>query len=408
MRVQVFEQFLGGHHTNYLAALLPPLIDLKRRGHLDEVIVSLTQRHRDSTAFAQQLSQFEDDVRFDTVVPDANPALPLRERFRISGHVVDAITRNSPDFFISTTADPETLAFAVRKCLGHNAVPAHVHTTGMLHYGYAGQTLHAKDRLKDTIYQFGMQHAPWSRTLVVNPLVLEWIDKNAPTLRKHVDLVPDPVPPISQISKTDARRLLGLAENGRLIGYVGTTDHRKAIPELLGAFASAAKPGERLLIAGRLAEPHAALIEAQYREDVSNGRIQLLNRYLDPDEVESAFCALDVAAVLSYPRPGLSANLLKAVAARRPVLVDRFGYTGMMIQRFAIGHDCDVNDPRALSQTLRLALDASDDFQWTPKLDRLLRFHSLSNFSATVLESVYRSIAPDAYEPPLAWSDVIA
>lgn len=408
MRAQVFEQFFGGHHTNYLAALLPPLIDLKRQGHLDEVIVSLTQRHRASKMFAQQLSQFANDVRFDTSVPDANPTLPLAERFRIARHVLDAIARNSPDVFISTTGDPETLAFAVRKCLGQRTLPAHVHTTGLLHYGYAGQALHPRDRLKDKVYQFAMRHAPWSRTLVVNPLVLEWMDKNAPGLRGHIDLVPDPVPPISKMGKRDARGRLGLAEDGRLIGHVGTTDHRKAIPELLSAFVAAAKPGERLLIAGNLADHHAALIETQYRQDVADGRIQLLNRYLEADEVATAFCALDVAAVLAYPRPGLSANLLKAVAARRPVLVDRFGYTGTMVRRFAIGHDCDVSDPASLAQTLRLALDTADHFQWTRKLDRLVSFHSLSNFTATVLESVYRRVAPDNYQPPLAWSDVIA
>ena len=50
--------------------------------------------------------------------------------------------------------------------------------------------------------------------------------------------------------------------------------------------------------------------------------------------------ACDVLAPMQYRRPNLSENVLKAIAARRPVVTNNFGYSHMIVTRFNAGWSC--------------------------------------------------------------------
>lgn len=403
MRVHIFEQFMGGHHTNYLAALLQRLAPLKRDGQIERLVVSITKRHHSSLPFRQQLACFEDAVVIDNSVPDVNPALALKDRMRVARNFRAATRKHAADITISTTADQETLVAGLLPGFHSSLVPPVGRTIGIIHAGYAGQANNLANRAKDIVYRLGLRYAPWTKIGIVNPLVYEWAVRHLPWRADRFVLIPDPVPRVESLSASNARDKLGLPLEGTYVGHVGTTDKRKAIPELLAAFKSVARPNERLLLAGRLSDDHRTLVESGYADMVASGAIILIDRYLDPVELDQALSALNVVAVPHYPRVELSANFLRAVAAGRPLLADRYGYTGAMIERFAIGHSCNVLDAAELADALRKSMDSAASYRVSESVRQLVAFHSLDNFAATVLASVLPVESARLGLVPLSW-----
>jgi glycosyltransferase involved in cell wall biosynthesis len=396
VKVQIFEQFLGGHHTNYIQALLPSLVELLEAKLIKQVVVTITREHFESAPFQQQLVGFSNQVEFDPSLPFVNPAVTMKGRAEIAKNLVHSVQQVQPDYLICPSADQESLIFALKSWVGMPTLPRQLQTIGIIHAGYPGIAAQWSDRIKDQIYRFSWRHSPWSRILTVNPIIYEWILRRDNALAKRTRMLPDPVPAIQQLSKPVARKRLNIPVDGRYVGYVGTMDDRKAIPELLAAFRSATlAPTDRLLLAGYIYPAYRELIQSRYADLLKAERLIVLDRYLNLDEVAAGFCALDVVSVLHYPRPSLSANLLKAIAANRPVVVDAFGYAGMMANRFRIGQACDVRNHSALVSMLQKSLADSATYHMTERTMRLLEFHQPQNFANTVLHDLYTQIDPN-------------
>lgn len=123
-----------------------------------------------------------------------------------------------------------------------------------------------------------------------------------------------------------------------------------------------------MLLAGRSHLAYRELADREYGDLIASGRVVLIDRYLRDEELHDAYCAADVVAVPYYPMDDLSANLLAAIAAERPVLANDFGYAGTAIRRFALGWACDILNPEMFAKTLRL-----------------LEYHDPQNYADTVL-----------------------
>ncbi|MBX9675450.1 MAG: glycosyltransferase [Methylotenera sp.] len=192
----------------------------------------------------------------------------------------------------------------------------------------------------------------------------------------------------------EARELLGIPQDGFYIGFVGMMDYRKAVPELLAAFASAKiYLTSRLLLAGKLAQEYQQLIEEKYADLIKSQRIILINRHLTNQEVQIGYAAIDVQALLQYRRMNLSANLLKAVAYGKPILVDRYGYTGMMADRFGIGSTCDVDNLDSIAQGLKSLIENANEFKPTTQTIRLIQFHHVDNYANTIMSELLNNRA---------------
>jgi hypothetical protein len=256
MRVRIFEQFQGGHYTNYIQHLLPSLVKLADEKLIDEIVVTITQEHYKSKPFQEQLASYSEQVHFDHSLPEVIPKLgldprliikqpteftsALKRRAEITSHLVNSVRRIKPDFLISTTADTQSsIDSAIKTFFGRQILPKDTHSVGIIHYGYSGTAFNVIDKIKDLGYRSTWRYSPWSNLLVVNPLIYEWILNKGGTLAKRISLVPTPIPLSTSFDKETARSLLEIPSEGRYIGVSGTMDHRVAIPELVAAFRDA-------------------------------------------------------------------------------------------------------------------------------------------------------------------------
>jgi FkbM family methyltransferase len=163
MKVQIFEQFQGGHYTNYIQHLLPSLVKLADEKLIDEIVVTITQKHYESKQFQQQLASYSEKVHFDPSLPEVIPRLgldprliikqpteftsALKRRAEIASNLVNSVRRIKPDFLISTTADTQSsMASAIKTFFGMQILPKDTHSVGIIHYGYSG-TIKIKDLL---------------------------------------------------------------------------------------------------------------------------------------------------------------------------------------------------------------------------------------------------------------------
>jgi glycosyltransferase involved in cell wall biosynthesis len=262
-----------------------------------------------------------------------------------------------------------------------------------------------KNRSKRAVYNTAFGHSSWNRLNFVNFLMYERFASQGG--RGRIGMVPDPVPEIPLLDKTDARRRLGIPEDGRIVGFVGMMDHRKAIPELLRAFREAPLgKTDRLLLAGTLDPSFAALIDSSFRDLVRENRLILINRRLGDAELQQGFCSLDVACLPYYEFPGLSSLMLKAVAARRPVLVHDFGWMRAIARRFDVGTRCNIHLQGEFSSAIADALESAPNHGFHAATQALLDYHRPASFVEHSLGTLRELVHRQVQEPP-SWESVM-
>jgi len=220
----------------------------------------------------------------------------------------------------------------------------------------------------------------------MDPIVVRALQRRAPGLWRRTRLIPDPVECFDPPARAEARRRLGIPEDGRYIGCVGYMDRRKGIDRLIRAFL-AARLGrtERLLLAGGQESAIRELLADEAADAVRERRIITLERYISDEEFRLSVAAMDVVCT-PYPpdagHSGSSSIVIHAAGQERPVLGSASGWIGNTIQRFGLGQVCDVTDMVAFARAISASLDASPDYRISESGRRFVEFHRPENFVA--------------------------
>lgn len=324
MKVQIFEPFVGAHHTKYLRTLLPSLVCLQRTGSVGDIVVTISQEHRTSDSFTDQLVRFEGPVAFDPAVPRLGSTRG-GPGYTVTGALLRAVARCRPDFLVCTSANQGAATLALTARL-HPAPWRRMWSIAVLHNGFPNGVRGMDEFVRDGIHRFSRANAPFDELMFVNPLLFQTVAAQLRRSKRRVSLLPDPVDRREPVERGLARASLLMPVGGRYVGCVGRTDARKRIPELLAAFRETSRgPMERLLLAGRLWASHRSLIERQYSDLLRSERLLLIDRYLAECEMDAAYGACDAVVVAQYPTSELSGSLLAAIAAGKPVIADRNG-----------------------------------------------------------------------------------
>jgi glycosyltransferase involved in cell wall biosynthesis len=166
--------------------------------------------------------------------------------------------------------------------------------------------------------------------------------------------------PESSLSMSEARRLIGLRDDHRVILFFGTIARYKGLDVLIDAFAqiSGDMPGARLVIAGEPLEPFAPY-SAQIRDRGVADKVVLDLRYIPFEEFPKYFQAADVVA-FPYRNIYQSGVLQLAYGYGRPVVATSVGGLGEIVADDQSGLIAPPENPPALATAIRCLFQDSD------------------------------------------------
>jgi glycosyltransferase involved in cell wall biosynthesis len=339
-------------------------------------------------------------ITYDDAVPNdyIDPTLAARSkllgsvhlRWKYLGDLRDAVRRCRPDYVLVPSGDYQSRPTGLVRLLGRASLPGGVPGEAGFHYGHGRSAARFGERVREAAIRLAQRASPWKKLHLINCLVHEDIEAHAPSLARRCVVSPHPVPPGRRAEKRECRRRLGLPEDGRAIGLAALIDERKAVREFLAAFrAGAPRPDDRLILAGRISPEFQPVVHRDNADLIAQGRLIVLDRFLDIPTFELVFGALDVIC-LPYPKHvQLSSALLYGVAAGLPVLVNNNpGWSRALVRRFEFGWECDVTDPGSFAAAIRQAFEECERYVESEATRRLLAFHDPANFIDTWLAGI--------------------
>jgi len=295
--------------------------------------------------------------------------------------VRDAVKSTRADHLLVPSADNVAQAVGLASLGFYRPFPSRVQAEGLmtkLSFVYPG----AERTIPHQLIMAGLRRSPWTRLHTIDLLAYQWLRNNAPKLAEQFSLIPDPVEEFAQLTKQEARRKLGLPEDGRCLVCPGILIYRKGVGLLLEAFLAAkTRPTDRILLAGPVGDDVAATLrDSRYEQLVRDRRVLVVDRYLDVEGMGQAFCAGDVT-VCPYPQQWHPSSIaIKSLACNRPVLGADSFWLGSMIPAFEMGWTVPVHDPQVFSRTIELALEESAGWKRSDAAGRLVRFQSVERF----------------------------
>jgi len=401
MKLLLFEPSFSGHRLNFARFLIEAL-----HPHADRLTLVTSPGALESAAYQEQLAPIADRFEVD---PAAEPAAgkPAKRAWATARALVEAVERHQPDRYYVPYVDGISQCLAVMRLLGRAGPLRRIPGEGLLmRGGNAYPSIRGRRRLQARLSLALHRVAPWRIVHLLDPLEYEYVMQRGGRFAKRCRLLPEPVEPMPQLSTTQARQTLGLNPKGRYIGCAGGMDTRKGIDLLIRAYMQGQRqPGDRLLLAGRLAPPVRELIDNQAAPWVEDGRIILLDRYISDDEFAQVIGASAVVAA-TYPRHiGSSGVVVRAVAMGRPVVGSSFGWIGDTINRFALGRAVNVRDISTLAAAIDQGLDTAGGYQPSPAAQRLAQFHTVANFCDAWRADLLRDQgqAPSQSAPTWKW-----
>jgi glycosyltransferase involved in cell wall biosynthesis len=405
VHVLVYEQQHTGHFYQCVQPLLGPLAAIASR-----LTLAVTEQGPGSAEFrehlAPTLAALGGAVRVETRIALPRPGMRWADRPRELRILRSVLADLRPDYLLVPTGDVLTSAHALYTLSGRRALPRGVRGEAIMHTG-PGAAVSARHRAKRAVFSATHALSAWDRVHFINQLACE-LERRNPLLGSRAVALPYPIWPAPGVSKAEARARLGLPEDGALVVATGFLDGRKAVGELMDAFAGASRePTDRLLLAGPLDAPYAHQLETRHAALLRSGHIVATRRYHQRDEFDAALAAADVVAA-PYPGfDGLSSVVLSAVSAGRPVLTDRHGWSGEMNRRYGLGWTADTRSTPELSATLARALREAPAYTQNARTRRMIEWHRPENYAATFLQRV-RALAGAPPDPPIPWESVAA
>jgi glycosyltransferase involved in cell wall biosynthesis len=372
----VFEPDVTGHRLQHVRHLTEALLEIGC-----SVTLALQADCRAHAEYEVHLRALEQHLRLFACLDPRQVSSIASIRRRI-GELSATISAIEPDWAYVPYADGFTQIAALETVIRGSGIFQNVPTEAQImrgKYGYPQRS--PKDALNSAANRWLTRRSPWRVTHVLDPFALRGLEPlpNESAFR----LIPEPVEPLPHIDRREARAVLGVPEEGRYLAFVGGVDPRKGVDFLATAFARAKLArDDRLLFVGRVSKPVREWLDRDHDALLRQGRIVLVDRYVSDYELDCGFLAGDVVAVTHPRQIGSSGTLVRAAAARRPIVASNFGWVGWVTKTFHLGTAVDVSDTDGYAAAIAAALADSSSYQASDAAERFCKFHTVANQKA--------------------------
>jgi glycosyltransferase involved in cell wall biosynthesis len=379
-RFLLFDLDYRGHHAGYIQHLVRYWSEQDLPGHLD-VLVSPTfmQRHADVVSLAAKSPR--QTVRFVAITPDEEAALfdSSHLEYSFKGRIVRAfqewkLLRQYTATLGTTHCFLMYLDTLLLRLAVGSPLPCHfsaLYFRPILHYNtFADYTPAGRERIwqwRDRVCLSRLLQARQLHTLFcLDPFAVDYINRVYRTTKVAHLADPVQVYPHTDPTPDSLRAQLKIEPQRQVFLFFGAFSERKGAHQLLDAIRLlpvSACQQLCLLIAGPTDAQEKEFLETSIATISATLPIQIVHqhRFVPDPEIQSYFQIADVVLAPYQRHIGMSAILVRAAAAQKPVLASNFGLMGEVVRHYRLGLAIDSTRPDEIAQGIGALLESSQE-----------------------------------------------
>ena len=186
---------------------------------------------------------------------------------------------------------------------------------------------------------------------------------------------------------TEVKETLGIEENRKVFLIFGFLDSRKGIAEVMEAIGTISREKSQkgcLLIVGPWEKNERKLFDSKLVEikQVSDFQIITHNTFIKDEDIQQYFEVADYALALYNKHFGMSAIMVRAATAQKPLIAYDFGLMGKIISENELGITIKID----LKEKIEMLLE---DEKFLGNKDKMKAFAALNqaeNYAKVILE----------------------
>ena len=220
----------------------------------------------------------------------------------------------------------------------------------------------------------------------LDPFATDYILKNWNT--EKVKFLPDPVQlyPTTK-TKSEVKTSLGIDESKTVFLIFGFLDSRKGIADVMKAIGKISEETSQkgcLLIVGPWEENERKLFNIQLPkiQQTTNFQIVVKDGFVKDEDIQQYFKVADYAFALYNKHFGMSAIMVRAAAAQKPLISSNFGLIGKIVVENELGITID-ND---LKEKLEMLLNNEISIGNKEKMRAFAELNQADNYAKVILE----------------------
>ena len=247
-----------------------------------------------------------------------------------------------------------------------------------------------KERLnywrKNITLKFFVKNKNLDSLFNLDPFATDYILKNWNT--EKVKFLPDPVQvyPTTK-TKSEVKTSLGISESKMVFLIFGYLDSRKGIADVMEAIGNISRETSQkgcLLIVGPWEENERKLFNIQLPKikQTTGFQIVVKDGFVKDEDIQQYFKVADYAFALYNNHFGMSAIMVRAAAAQKPLISSNFGLIGKIVVENELGITID-ND---LKEKLEMLLNNEISIGNNEKMRAFAELNQADNYAKVILE----------------------